>query len=216
MIRIQKLLRLFLGLLFIINIAGCAAIGFSKFKEDSTKDGRIDFTNKVVFLFPTDILINAKEEPTTQNASFFSGLISEFGQNVISGQPFKPVFDQMGIEPLATFMPREGTTALESDKWDFVLGDKEDLLLKLYQFIAERTGKNLDYVVFTDVWDKGTGNVPKTVAVWVTGIIWDVKNNKMIACVKWKDNWEEDNLTYNLSSSGAKLVKYLTGKLKFQ
>lgn len=215
MIKSQKVLTLFIGLILIFNIAGCASVGFSKIREDVITDGKIDFTNKVLLLFPTDILIKSKEDKTGQNTSFFSGLISELGQNLISGQPFKPIFDQMGLGELALFIPREGTNAIELGKWDFALGDKEDLLLKLFQFIAERTGKNPDYVFFTDVWDKGQGNVPKTTAVWIMGVIWDVKNNKMIACVKWKDNWEDANLNDSLANAGIKLVKYLTGKLKF-
>lgn len=204
-------LPLLIGILM-FALTGCAASGYSKMREGS----KIDFKGKNVLVFPTDILVSGNSDRLAQNGAFFGGFIKEFGADVISGQPFKPAFDSMGIGLLSFWISREGTSNVESGSWDLSLGDKANMLVQLSKFVAEKANKSLDYVIFSDVWDKGAGTLPKTRDVWVMGVVWDAKANKMVSAVKYKENWvEEDAVVLSkLVETGPKLVNYLTGKSK--
>lgn len=206
-------LPLMIGILM-FALAGCAASGYSKMR-----DGMVELKGKNVLVFPTDILVSGNSDKLAQNAAFSGGFYKAFmdnGVNGLDGMPFKPAFDSMGIGLLSYWISREGTASVESGTWDLSLGDKANMLVQVSKFIADKAGKPLDYVVFSDVWDKGQGSLPGTRAVWVMGVIWDVKANKMVSAAKWKEEWPavDGAEVAKLTETGPKLVSYLTGKSK--
>lgn len=207
-------LPLLIGLLM-FALAGCAASGYNKMRDGM----KLDFKGKNVLVFPTDILVSGNSDRLAQNAAFSGGFYKGFmdtGANGLDGMPFKPAFDSMGIGLLSFWISREGTGSVESGSWDLSLGDKANMLVQVSKFIAEKANKPLDYVVFSDVWDKGAGSLPKTRSVWVMGVVWDVKTNKMVSAAKWKEDWIEEDAAVlaKLAETGPKLVQYLTGKSK--